>query len=164
MKERRLKMKKFIGATWILVLAAFIAFPVMAAAQGSGTGKNTGKMVGMERGKGRMGNMGDKTSSLTTDQQQQIEKLQKKFRDDNADTLKQLMTKRFDLNTILDSDKPDADKAKAIQKEISDLDAKLAQKRIDLYIELSKIAPDAKFGRGLGKGMGMRGMGVGNES
>jgi len=147
-------MKKLIGITGILVLACLIAFPMMASAQGSGAGKR-GRMAGIEMGKGQVGARGEKTSTLTTEQQAQIEKLQKKFRDDNADTLKQLMTKRFDLNTILDSDKPDAVKAKAIQKEISDLDGTLAQKRIDLFIELRKINPDAKLGRGLGKGMGM---------
>jgi len=147
-------MKKFIVIAEVLVLSALIAFPMMAAAQGSGAGKGAGVM-GMESGKGQRGAMGrEKASSLTTEQKEQIEKLRKKYRDDNADTLKQLMTKRFDLNTILDSDKPDADKAKAIQKEISDLNAKLAQKKIDLYIEMRKINPDAKFGRGSGKGMG----------
>jgi len=105
-----------------------------------------------------MGAMKGKTSNLTAEQQEQVEKLQKKFREDNADTIKQLMTKRFDLNTILSSEKPDADKARAAQKEISDLTAKLAQKRIDLYFELLKVNPDAKLGQGRGRGMGMMGM------
>lgn len=151
-------MKRLTGVLGILLLAGLLAFPIAAAAQDSTAEKSTGRMMGMQRGKGQMGNMGNKTSSLTAEQQEQIEKLQKKFREDNADTIKQLMTKRFDLNTILSSDNPDADKAKAAQKEISELTAKLAQKRIDLYFELRKIAPDAKFGRGLGRGMGMMGI------
>jgi Spy/CpxP family protein refolding chaperone len=152
-------MKKFIIITGVLVLAGLISLPMLASAQGGRTWKQGNTTMGMEKGKGQQANRGDNTANLTTEQNEQIEKIQKKFREDNADTLKQLMTKRFDLNTVLDSDKPDADKAKSIQKEISDLDAKLAQKRIDLYIELHKISPDAKLGRGAGKGMGMMGMG-----
>ena len=41
-------------------------------------------------------------------------------------------------------------KAKAIQKEISDLHAKLEQKRMDMYFELIKINPDIKFWKGIG--------------
>jgi hypothetical protein len=87
------------------------------------------------------------------------------FREENADTLKQLMSKQFDLKTILNSTKPDVEKAKAVQKEISDLNAKLAQKKIDLYIELRKINPNAKFGVKEGEGHGMKGMmGMGHGS
>jgi Spy/CpxP family protein refolding chaperone len=151
-------MKRLMSVMGILLLACIFAFPMAAAAQDATTGKNTGRMSGMQRGKGQMGNMWGENSNLTAEQQEQIGKLQKKFREDNAETLKQLMTKRFDLNTILNSDKPDAEKAKAVQKEISDLTAKLAQKRIDLYFELRKITPDANFGRGMGRGVGMMGM------
>lgn len=158
-------MKKYVVITGMILLAGLLAFPMMASAQGAGAGKRAG-IMGMESAKGQRGIMGEKTSNLTTEQQEQIEKLHKKFRDDNADTIKQLMTKRFDLNTILDSDKPDADNARAIQKEISDLNAKLAQKRIDLYIETRKINPNTKFGMGAGRGRCMMGgmMGMGEEN
>jgi Spy/CpxP family protein refolding chaperone len=160
-----MKMNKKIGISGILVLAALIAFPMMSMSQDAGTGKNTARTMKMERGKGQWGGRAGNNANLTTEQQDQIEKLHKKFRDDNADTIKQLMTKHFDLNTILDSDKPDGDKARAIQKEISDLNAKLAQKRIDLYIETRKINPDAKLGAGEGRGNGMMGrMGMGDEN
>jgi Spy/CpxP family protein refolding chaperone len=152
-------MRKYITITGMLLMACVLAFPMMATSQDTKADKGTGRMMGMERGKGQMGASGGQTSNYTTEQKDQIEKLNKKFRDDNADTIKQLMTKQFDLNTILDSDKPDADKAKAVQKDISDLNAKLAQKRIDLYVEMRKINPDAKFGMGAGRGSGMMGMG-----
>ena len=112
----------------------------------------------MDRGQWQMGAMGDQASRLTAEQREQLKDLFKKFRNDNADTLKQLMTKRFDLDTALDADTPDAAKAKAIQKDISDLQAKLAQKRIDLFIDRLKIDPNAKFGRRMGRGLGMMGM------
>jgi Spy/CpxP family protein refolding chaperone len=151
-------MKRLSGIIGILLLAGLFTGSMVYAAEDTATEKGAGKMMGMQRGRAQMGAMKGKTSTLTTEQQEQIEKLQKKFREDNADTTKQLMTKRFDLKTILSSDKPDADKAKAVQKEISDLTAKLALKRIDLYFELLKINPDAKFRQGIGRGMGMMGM------
>lgn len=150
-------MKRLTSIMGIALITGIFAFSMAASAQDTNTGKNTGRWSGTQRSRGMMSNMGNK-STLTTEQQEQIEKLQKKFREDNADVIKELMTKRFDLNTTLSSDNPDADKAKAVQKEISELNAKLAQKRIDLQLELRKIAPDAKLGRGQGRGMGMMGM------
>jgi len=150
-------MKRMMSILGILLMAGIFAFSMSAAAQEPNMGKNTGKWSGMQRGRGITGNMGNK-STLTDEQQEQIEKLQKKFREDNADIIKELMIKRFDLKTILSSDKPDADKAKALQKEISELNSKLDQKRIELHLELMKIAPDANPGKGLGRGMGMMGM------
>lgn len=156
-------MKKMMSVMGILLLVGVFALPMATLAQDTTAGKNTGRLSGTQRGRGMMGNAQNRTSSLTTEQQEQIEKLQKKFREDNAETIKELMTKRFDLNTILSSDNPDADKAKAVQKDISELNAKLAQERIDLHIELMKIAPDTKLGQGLGRGMGMMGM-IGAET
>lgn len=151
-------MKRCLTIMTLLLLAGVLAFPMMAFCRGAGTGKSMGGMMGMERGKWHMGSMGNHVSNLTTEQKSQIETLLKKFRTDNAETLKQLMTKHFDLNTILDSDSPDPGKAKAIQKEISALNAKLAQEKVGLYIDMRKINPDAKFGRGMGRGVGMMGM------
>lgn len=155
-------MKRMMSIMGILLLAGIFALPMASVAQDTTVGKNTGRLSGTQRARGQMGNKGN-ASSLTTEQQEQIEKLQKEFREDNAETIKELMTKRFDLNTILSSDNPDADKAKALQKDISELNAKLAQKRIDLHLEIMKIAPDVKLGQGLGRGMGMMGM-IGAET
>jgi len=157
-RKESIDMKRLTGIMGVLILTCLFAVSILYAAEDTATGKGTGKMMGMQRGRAQMGAMEGKASNLTDEQREQIEKLQKKFREDNADTIKQLMTKRFDLNTILSSDKPDAEKAKVIQKEISELQAKLAQKRLDLHFELARIAPDAKFGMGPGRRMGMMGM------
>jgi len=148
-------MSKYTLIAGMFLLAGLIIFPMTAASQGTTTEKQTTTM-GMEKNKGHM--MGMPGMNLTGEQRDKISKLHQMFREENADTLKQLMTKQFDLRTILDSTKPDAEKAKAVQKDISDLKAKLAQKRIDLYFEVRKINPDAKFGSKEGKGHGMGGM------
>jgi Spy/CpxP family protein refolding chaperone len=142
-------MRKYIFIIGILLLAAVLVFPLMAISEGTGTGNQTmATCMGKERGHW----MGRAASDLTAEQREQIKKLHEKFREDNADTRKQLMTKHFDLKTALNADKPDVDKAKAIQKEISDLNAKLAQKRIDLYQEIRKINPNARFRAGMERG------------
>ncbi len=139
-------MKKHVTIAGIIFLTGLFVLPMMAFGRGDKTGSHSGYMKGMTVPKAQT-----QAPALTAEQISKIADLQKKFRDDNADILKQLMTKRFDLNTILDSDNPDAAKAKAVQKDISDLNAQLAQKRIDLYIEILKINPDAKYHGGMGK-------------
>jgi len=154
--------KRLIVIAGSILLACLIAFTVMAVRHGIRAGKHTA-MMGVERGNGRWGIRGENYGNLTTPQREQIEKLQKNFRDDNAEILKQLMTKRFDLQTILESDKPDVDKAKEVQKDISELNGKLAQKRIDLYIEMHKVNPDVKSGLGFEKGLSIGMMNNGND-
>jgi Spy/CpxP family protein refolding chaperone len=150
------KLTNIIVMVVILILAVLLVFPEAIFAQSSGTDRDTARITGMERGKAHMGAMRGRTV-LTAEQQEQIARLQKKFREDNADIIKQLITKNFDLNTIIESDNPDINKAKAVQEEISDLKASLAEKRIELYMEIRKINPDTKFGWVLRRGQGMRG-------
>ena len=148
-------MKKFITITGILFLTGLFILPMTAFGRG---GRGNGFSDGMMRMAGPQ--FQQQASTLTAEQISQIADLRKKFRDDNADILKQLMTKRFDLNVVFDSDNPDPAKAKTIQKEISALNAELAQKEIDLYIKILKIDPNVKFrgGMGMGKCLGMRRM------
>ena len=146
-------MKKQAIITGILLSAGLLILPGMSFARDGGAGRDGGRMKGACEGI-------EKCSTLTPEQRTQIEKLHQKFREDNAETLKQLTSKRFDMGTLLNADKPDLDKAKAIQKEISALKATLDQKRLELQFNVLKINPDAKLGRGMGMGRGMgRGMG-----
>lgn len=58
-----------------------------------------------------------------------------------------LYSKELELRSELYKDKPDASKAGALQKKISDLESKLDQKRIEHMIKMRKLNPNA--GRGL---------------
>jgi len=158
-------MNKYSLIAIMFFLIGFLAFSPAAMGQGPGTATGKPPMTtGIEKERGLM-MKGREASNLTDTQRELISKLHQMFREENADTLKQLMTKQFDLKTILDASKQDVEKAKAVQKEISDLNARLALKRIDFYIELRKINPGAKFGQEEGEGLGMRGMmGMGHGS
>lgn len=153
-------MTKYTLIAGMFLLAGLLFFPMTGASQGTTTTEKQTTTMEKEKSKGHM--MGMPGMNLTGEQRDKISKLHQMFREENADTLKQLMAKQFDLKTILDSTKPDVEKAKAVQKEISDLKAKLALKKIDLYMEILKINPDAKFGHKEGNRQGMRGMGMGH--
>lgn len=70
-----------------------------------------------------------------------------------------LYAKELELKTELYKENPDTRKAAKLQKEISNLEAKLDQKRIDHMVKMRKINPDA--GRGF---MGRGPMGYGPSS
>jgi hypothetical protein len=68
-----------------------------------------------------------------------------------------LYAKKLELESDLYKENPDTRKAAKLQKEISKLEAKLDQKRIDHMVKIRKINPDA--GRGF---MGRAQMGYGS--
>ena len=109
------------------------------------------------------------SGNLTEEQRTQLDKLSQKFYDDTAQLKNEIWAKSAELNTLLNSSNPDADKAKALQKEISELRSKFAQARITFELETRKINPDQQFGRGYGKGYGRHkgrggpGMGYGQQ-
>ena len=123
--------------------------------------------------KGNCPHHGGGMAKLTDEQKEKLEKAHKKFLDDTTGLRNDLRTKVTELENLFSSPEPDLTKARAIQKEISDLDAKIAQKRIDLRVEQLKINPDARYGGPMmgacyGMGPGMKpcmgpGMGFGGH-
>ena len=130
-------MKRHAIVIGVLLLAGLLILPAMSFAQTAVGQSEAGKVTGKVEKPGR----------ITPEQKKQLEKLQQKFREDNGEALKQLSAKRFDLKTLLNSEKPDLKKAKQLQKEISDITAPLDQKNIELFFEVRAIDPQAKFGR-----------------
>jgi Spy/CpxP family protein refolding chaperone len=145
-------MKKLIMVLGILLLAGFIAYPIFAQ-QVYKMGKGSG-MMGRGWGNGAYCGSGTQNwnNNLTKEQIQQIEDLNKKLQEQTQPTRTELRAKQAELFAAISAVKPDQNKALAVQKEISELQAKLAQEMIKFRLELRKIAPDAGFGR-----MGMMG-------
>jgi Spy/CpxP family protein refolding chaperone len=155
-------MKKILTIIGILGLAAVTAAPVMAQGPGWGRGDRMAGYGG--GGPGYCWNNGAGSGNLTDEQRTQLDNLYKKFYDSTADMRNQLWTKRGELNALLSSPNPDPEKAKALQKDINDLRAKMAQDRLALDLEVQKINPEARYGGwgpGAGYGRGMRGYGYG---
>jgi len=149
-------MKKAFTIIGIVVLVAAIAIPVMAQGPGGGRGRMMqGYGPGDPANCPRYGAGDDK---LTDEQRAQLDKLHQKFFDETAAMRSQMVAKRSELNILMNTSNPDFEKAKALQKEISDLTGKMGQERIKRFAEERKINPEAHFGTGWGRG-GMKGGG-----
>ena len=150
-------MKKLITVLGIVVLFGMIAAPLSAQGRrGMGFSPHMGYGPGPDIDP-HMGGFfkGPGFSPLTEEQRTQLDKLNKKFQEETAEFRETLSDKSRELNTTLTSEKPDEKKAKALQKEISDLQAKLAEKRLNFRLEMAKVIPEAGFGRGFGRGLGI---------
>lgn len=145
-------MKKIIAMVGMLVFAAVIAIPVLAQGPGYGRGRPMQGNVGQEPGSCPRHGWGSGT--LTDEQRAHMDALHQKFFDQTAQVRSQMWAKKAELNVLMNTSNPDLEKAKALQKEISDLKAKMAEERINLYTEAKKIDPDTRFGRGWGRGKG----------
>ena len=152
-------MKRLAIILGSVMLVAAIAYPVFAWGPGIGRGQ------GM---KGTWGNAPRSCwrydrgySNLTQEQQSALGQLNEKFFNETASLRNQIWAKSDEMNTLLNAPDPDAEKAKVLQKEITDLKGKMAEKRLDFQLEALKINPDARFGAGYGKGYGRHMKGYG---
>jgi len=135
-------------------LALLMGVASISMAQDTETGDDTqknvtancrGEMRGMEKFHRGIG-VGMETEGLS---EEQIEKLQEKrtaFKTATQDLRMELQSKRLALQSELAKKAPDAKTAKSLQKEISALNAELAQKRIEHILEMKEIAPGAGMG------------------
>lgn len=138
-------MKKLATLLGIMSLVGAIAVPVLAQGPGWGMGRHMGIW-----GSGPGYAPGPGNTTLTEEQRTQLDTLYQKFYDDTAELRDEILAKSRELNTTLNASELDADKAKALQKEISELSAKLAQERLNFRLEVRKIVPEARFGKGYG--------------
>jgi zinc resistance-associated protein len=143
-------MRKVLTTLGILVLVGFLAAPVFAHRWGGD--KNYG-------GPG-YGPCWLDSGDLTDSQRAELDKLYQQFVDDTAKMREEIWNKSGELDSLLDSANPDPQKAKALQREVSDLNAKMSDKRVEFELQARKIAPNARSGRGYGMGYG-RGYGMG---
>jgi zinc resistance-associated protein len=152
------EMKKILMTVGILFMVGILAAPVFAHRWGRG-------------GYGAYGGRGDGPcwvdgGDISESQQVELDKLHEKFTNDTAKLREDIWNKSAELDTLLETSNPDAARVKSLQKEISDLKAKMADQRVDFELEARKIAPNARFGRGYGRGYGKgygRGYGMGHH-
>lgn len=152
-------MKRLTMILGCVILVAAIAYPVLAWGPGWGRGHH---MMGYERGPGYGWQGGGDYGSLPQEQRTQLDNLHQKFYDDTAALRNEIRAKSGELDTLLNTSNPDPEKLRALQKEVSDLKGKMAEKRLDFELEARKVAPDARLGRGYDQGYGP-GMGYGRH-
>lgn len=146
--------KKAIRLTVWTLVALFGLTSIAVAGMGRGMGHG-------QRGAGAMGPY---AAGLTAEQMESITEARQAFFTETADLRQQLREKRLELASILIKQKPDLEAAKAAQKSLSDIRARLDQKRIEHVIRMKEINPRAGAGMMMGGGMGRggcaRGMGM----
>lgn len=143
-------MKRLASVLGIALLVGAMAVPVFAWGPRWGMGHH---MMGhWGGGPGYSWNDGPRYDNLTEEQRTRLEKLYQEFNDETARLRNELRAKTGDLNTLLSLSNPDTEKARALQKEISGLRTKLAEKRLNFRLEARKINPEARFGWGYGRG------------
>ena len=143
-------MKKLVTTLGILFLVGLLAAPVFAYRGGWG---------GWSRGPGSCWQGSGPYGNLTESQNAELERLEQKFYNDTEKLRDEIWAKSEELNTLLNVADPDVKKVRALQKEISDLRSKMAERRVDFELKARKIAPDNGYGRGYARGYGwhMRG-------
>jgi zinc resistance-associated protein len=153
-------MKKLTGIVVITLLSALLIVPVAVWAFSWGRGANP--MSGYwGAGPGQYGRYNNNYTAPNTKQQERLAELNQKFFNDTKTLRDKLWSKSNELNALLSEANPDTAKVARLQKNISDLRAKLDEKIIDHETEARKIAPDNRYGNGYGYGPMMGGYGMG---
>jgi zinc resistance-associated protein len=137
-----------------MTLVAMIASTVLA--WGPGWGRDRHMMGDWGGGPGycRQYEFSRGYDPLPEEQRTKLDALNRKFYDDTRQLRSSLWTKTGELNILLGASNPDLEKARALQREISELRAKLSEKRLEYDFEARKVAPDQAYTRRWGKGYG----------
>jgi Spy/CpxP family protein refolding chaperone len=126
-----------------------------------GYGYHMGPGYGMHRGwSDRPGGFGGQRyqSDLSEEDIARLENERQAFFDATSGLRENLYQKELELRSELAKAEPDAEKAAGLQKEISNLESELDQKRLEHRIKMRKAFP--RFGAG-NYGYGPRGRGMG---
>jgi len=148
-------MKRTLTIIGTILLVVAIATPAFARGRGEATPH--GGMGGPEHpmfSGAQSRPVKGAFDKLTEEQRSQLDKLGQKFFDETAQLRAEIISKQAELKILLGTSNPDLEKAKALQKEISELGAKMAQEKLNFLFEARKISPDLPLGRGFGMGYG----------
>ena len=156
-------MKRLFVLLGSVLLVSALAVPLLAHGPGftrgphmmGPWGPDSGYCVQYERGYG----------NVTEKQRSTLQELDRKFYNETATLRNDSMTMSDELNSLLSSTNPDPEKAKTLQKSISELRGKMDEKRLAYTLETRTIIPELRsrhrygsgyrhYTRGYGSGMG----------
>ena len=150
-----MKRNMLVNGVVIVTVVFILGYGVNAVA-GWGRGPGSGGCGGPG---GRWGGAGYGDTSLSAEQYKQLDEQRQSFFENTATLRQNIYQKNLDLRRELSKETPDIELARRLQKELSQLEADLEQKRFEHMLAMRKISPEA--GRG-GYGRGARGAGYGN--
>ena len=141
-------MKKLVTILGILLLTAVIAYPVFAHGPGWGGWDH---MWGSGGGPGSCRQDGRGFRGPTEEQQSKLDGLDQKFFNETGSLRGEIWSKKAEMNSLLNLQNPDGEKMKALQKEVSTLQAQMSEKRLNYRLEARKTAPEGYSGGNAGR-------------
>lgn len=138
---------------WKVLLMAGLLMIIMAAGASADMGRGSGYRSPMHQGGYGASGWGA-FSNLSEEDIKKLDEERKAFFEDTKDLRRAVYQKRLELASEMAKQNPEAARAAAIQKEISDAKAQLAQKHLDHLFRVRKINPDLGMGFGGGGPMG----------
>lgn len=99
-------------------------------------------------------------AQLSDEERQKLDELRQAHFQATEGLRREIYQKELALRSELAQENPDPQKAAAIQKEISGLEAQFDQKRLEHMLEMRKINPNAGGGWMMGGGRGHHGRGM----
>jgi len=138
------------------LVAVLLAGGTYAYSQGTGFGPGPGPGPGSgphwgdgpHRGPGDFG----KALNLTPEQKTKISELRKKFKEDNAQLIGTMVTKKIELQSLWSNPKADAAAIQAKEKEMRGLQNEMKDKAVQMRLEARKILTPEQIAQ-LGQGM-----------
>ena len=154
-------MKKLATTLGIALLVTSLAVPVFARGRGWGMGGNWGG------GPGSCGRYDREYGYQNPEERTRPDQTEQEFYNETARLREQISTKSAELDAVLNDPNPDLEKARSLQKEVGELQARMDEKRLNYELEARKNAPERSYDRGYEQGYGwgygphMRGFGRG---
>ncbi len=144
----------------VIIVAVFAIAATSFAGWGRGGGRG-GNCWSQGQGYGSRGYGGQGyQSNLSEEEMTKLNQERQAFFEATSDLREKLYQKELELRSEIAKPEPNAKKAAGLQKEISNLESELDQKRLDHRIKMRKDFPQSGY-RGQGYGRGGRGMGRG---
>ena len=148
--------KKFVTGIIVLAITALVGFGTNAYAADETPAPTKGQMGYHGKGAqgkcpmmGKMGGQGSFRPNLTSEEMEKFEAERNAYRDATKDLRRDIYQKHLELKAEMAKKNPDKKKAMATQKEISKLNAEMAEKRLEHRFQLKAINSD--LGSGMGK-------------
>ena len=150
-------MKKTVvsfGLVAVLVLGVTCAF---AQGPGFGPGPGRGPGAGPHWGEGPGRGAWDqgKALNLAPEQKTKMNELRSKFREENAQLIGAMVTKRIELQSLWSNPKAEAKAIQDKEKELRELQGQMKDKTVQMRLEARKfLTPEQIAQMGAGKGFG----------
>ena len=122
-------MKTILTILGIVLVVGFLAYPVFSDGHGWGWGHHMWGSRDRDHQYGYMHGWG--YGNLSDAQRGKLEELERKFYQETEGIRNQIMNKSNELDGVLDSQNPDLERARELQREISDLRAELDQQELN---------------------------------